>query len=240
MIAAVFAELREVYDLTLLILVAVSVVVITPIVFMVLISRRIKKYLESWRRGLVKQLALRETPVVLAVQQQFGLWCQSRGMELLGAFRHDAEPRQIIVVWKCPKPISYFLVFHGQAGQRLAFISAVDEEPDSTLTSSNSDSLGGLPIVDGICREVFSGANADELMRRHAAAQEYLKRVKHVTFGLGKQPFPQILEQSIQRQIRGIRRRGLVSLFYLWWQIAGQHRRINRSIEEQHRSGLWS
>lgn len=225
--------------MTLLILIMVSVVVIMPLVAMMLISRRINKYLERWRRGLVKPLALRETPGVLAVQQQFGLWCQSRGMELLGAFRHDAMPGQIIVVWKCPKPISYFLVFHGQGGQSLALISAVDEEPDSTLTSSNSDNLGGLPIVDGIYREVFSRATAEDLMRRHTDAQEYLLRVKRLRCGFGKQPFPQILEQSIQRQIRGIRRRGLVSWFYLWWQFAGQHRWKNRSIEEQHRSGLW-
>jgi hypothetical protein len=227
------------WSLLIKVLIVAVMVGLIPCLVVLGIARRITKSLEKVRRGLVQPLARRESSAADQLFQKYALWAQSRRMEFLGAFRYETVASSLMVVWKCPLPSSYFCVHQVHGKQRFEFISIINEETGTTLTTSSTHETFIIPQMPGSYAQSFPGLTTEDLRVRHAEAQAYLFEVKRTRFDQGKLPLPQLVEHIAQQRVRSIRQRTLSSWYCVWWYFVSRLRWGNKTVEQQHRVGLW-
>lgn len=174
-------------------------------------------------------------------------WAKEQGFTWIGAYRLGAAggstaelkraglPTMFIAAWEHSEEPSYFLIYCHGSNSYYDFVTLFSE--GASVTSGSTKDALTIPSHADAFVQAFSGLACDELWEKHREAEVYVMQAR----GCRKQPLTASLDEymlsAIGRQMEHVRSLPLWPLRGIYWFVVRRNTLINRSIEEQHRSG---
>jgi hypothetical protein len=117
--------------------------------------------------------------------------------------------------------------------QKLSYCFETFFDDLTCLDTSTSGSTGMFPSRPGNYKQSFPGVRADEALKRHLEAEEYLKAKFGFTFRPLSQPYEERLLNTMRLHMRHVRSLFLWPFRALYWYAVNRRRMANRSIQQQ-------
>ena len=170
------------------------------------------------------------------VAAQTDQWASPKGFRYLGQYSMRMPDTVFIAAWQLGESPTFFCMYGVRHKYVYDYLSLLT--PERSLTTSSSREGFTLPRPPGQYCQAFENTDFDTMWHRHQESLGYLQTAGGITPQPVNTSFEEAFTGAIAEQLRYVQTIPLWPIKGLKWYYVNRSRLSNKTIQEQHRSGL--